>query len=314
MSSELLNGGGSHSSWGSNRLGGRGGSTTTTDLLSSRLSAMSNNHHKGLWGRQTQLDQLQALARLVQGSEANKQVALVHGPSGCGKTSLCHALKSSTTTTTSTPAATGNDAAAAPSNNPTYGLVFGKFDQYQDNSVPYSALAQAMEGAFFDMTRQESQALVRSLGPDCLGVLCTLVPASEAFLSYDWSSSRSSESSSKAWNDKRQEPTPTTLHNSHDKTRPKQDGTSLSSSPQGASGKLVLSSTLLGLAMTKFLTQISSSQRPTILVLDDLQWADQVPGHFKSDCSSPTNQEPLLDWNLPRQSGSSRVHVVQWEY
>ena len=282
MSSELLNGGGSHSSWGSNHLQGGGGSTTTTttDLLSSRLSAMSTNHHKGLWGRQTQLDQLQALARRVQGSEATKQVALVHGPSGCGKTSLCHALKSSITTTTSTPAAaTGNDtAAAATSNTPAYRFVFGKFDQYQDNSVPYSALAQAMEGAFFDMTRQESQALVRSLGPDCLGVLCTLVPASEAFLSDDWSSSRSSESSSsfsKAWNDKRQEPTPTTLNNSHDKTRQQQDGTSSSSSPKGASGKLVLSSTLLGLAMTKFLTQISSSQRPTILVLDDLQWADQ---------------------------------------
>ena len=189
------------------------------DILTARISTRGH-----LWGREKQETKLKQVASLIQKESSDcKQVALVHGPSGSGKTSLCNALRPLF---------------------PTYRFMAGKFNQYQDNSSPYSALVQALEGLLVDDNNNDDEtrekispeSLLESLGPEAYRVMCELIPAFAVS-------------------------TPTT------ESEEELDGNHESS-------KIIMASELLAIAVETFLNAISSSKHPTVLVVDDLQWAD----------------------------------------
>ena len=242
------------------------------DVLPAMLSLRGN-----LWGREKQLAKLEELASKVHGEDSgttdSKQVAFVHGPSGSGKTSICNALKR---------------------RFPSHRFLFGKFDQYQDNSAPYSTLVQAFEGSLIvesdDTTvgPLQPEIISEKVGSEAYRVLCELVPSF---------SPTASEISEEQFDD------------------------------QDHSSKLMMAAELLAIAVTTFLSAIACEESPAVLVMDDLQWADEdslvvlnviiqspevknllLLGIYRDD-DEETMGKPLVSF-LGTNHGMSHVHSI----
>ena len=131
------------------------------------------------------------------------------------------------------------------------------YDQpVRGDEASHGSLDETKEGTKVSAREVQPEQLIQSMGTECFRVLCQLIPA--------FASSASSSSCASL----EREPLQSTTRRQESKN------SSISQEATTSTGKQVMPSNLLAIAIVCFLGTISSPKRPTILVLDDLQWAD----------------------------------------
>ena len=253
-----------------------------------------------LIGREKECQILRQLRDQVQQPNQPSATVVIHGPSGSGKTALCrHTILEATTNNSNS---NNSNSSSNDNGSDCCYCISGKFDQHhQDFSLPYSALVQAFDGLgqrLLEQIRQNGNTskntttnngesnnvdILRSAIRTSLSMenasllLLRLIPSFQRLYDDVNDKNNKEDEEEKVVNDQATPSSPSSSITSSILTRSTSSSSSMTSQSEMSSGESeegFLASERLAVAFRSFLATFCCHERPLLLMIDDVQWAD----------------------------------------